>query len=148
MLQGSPPLRRRCPPRGLSERAMRPGSPPLHRHHPVPRFTSRTNDSPCPCPPPTNPHSDPDEIITSELYSSQLVSAHTNLLTGNEEGNSEVEIVADNSEVDEANKGVETVFILFVRCHARVKWDLQAYMGSDCSFLLFSITSVRFNLST
>jgi hypothetical protein len=148
MRPGSPPLRRRRQPRGLPERAMRPGSPPLHRHHPVPRFTSRRNDSPRPCPPPTNPHSDRDEIITSELYSSQLVSARTNLLAGNEEGNCEVEIVADNSEEDEANKGVETVYILFVRCHARVKWDLQAYMSSDCSFLLFSITSVRFNLST
>jgi hypothetical protein len=70
------------------------------------------------------------------------------LLAGTEEGNDKVEIVADSSEEDEANKGVETAYILLVRCHARVKWDLQAYMGSDCSFLLFSITSVRFNLST
>jgi hypothetical protein len=29
--------------------------------------------------------------------------------------------VADNSEEDEANKGVETAYILLVRCHARVK---------------------------
>jgi hypothetical protein len=99
-------------------------------------------------PPPTNPHTNHGEIIASGLYSGQLVSVHTNLLAGNEEGNGEVEIVANNSEEDEANKGVETAYILLVRCHARVKWDLQAYMGSDCSFLLFSITSVRFNLST
>jgi hypothetical protein len=52
MRPGSPPLCRRCrPPRGLSERAMRPRSPPLHRHYLVPRFTSRTNDSPYPLQP-------------------------------------------------------------------------------------------------
>jgi hypothetical protein len=102
-----------------------------------------------PAPAPSNqPPLRSRKIVASGLYSSQLVSAHTNILTGNEKGNSEVEIVADSSEEDEANKGVETAYILLVRCHARVKWDLQAYMGSDCSFLLFSITSVRFNLST
>jgi hypothetical protein len=93
MCPGSPPLHRRRPPASrFAGAGHAPGISSAASPPPVPRFTSRTNDSSCPRPPPTNPHSDRVEIIASRLYSSQLVNAHTNLLTGNEEGNSEVEL--------------------------------------------------------